>query len=316
MAAGNFEKCLPIILQFEGGRSNDPADPGGRTNKGITQRTYDAYRDRLRLLRNDVYAISAIEVADCYRHDYWDAVKGDSLPPGEDLVVFDFAVNSGPAHALHVRDMASRAGLKTDANIRNICANRLAFMQSLGTWPHFGPGWARRVAQVQKYGLAMAADKVPSPSKVKPGHAGGAVVVAGGTLAGLVHWLFESPGLTLAVFIIASAAAIEVWSIATKARRMAAAKAHAPTVPLAPAKTPIDAIEEAMAKVSAAKSALALAVSDAIKVRDDLLKQDTDLHAEIAGAETRLAAMGVDIAQPNADQMAASGQVGNAGAIT
>jgi lysozyme family protein len=298
MAAGNFEQCLPIILHFEGGRSNDPADPGGRTNKGITQRTYDAYRARLRKPHNDVYAIADAEVADCYRRDYWDAVNGDALPPGEDLAIFDFAVNSGPARAVRVREMASKSGLKTDVNINNICANRLAFMQSLPTWPHFGSGWARRVAEVQRHGLAMAAGKTPAPSKVKPGHAGGVVVVAGGAVAGFAHWLFGNPVQTLAIFALALGLAIYVWSAAARARQTAAAKAHAPTVPTPTAPEPMsaDAMKAALTKVSDAKAALALAIAEALKLRDAWLKQDADLHAEIADAEARLAGAGVDIA--------------------
>ena len=128
MAAGNFANCLPIILRFEGGKSNDPADPGGRTNKGITQRTYDAYRAARGEPPADVYAINEAEVADCYRRNYWDAVNGDALRPGEDLVVFDFAVNSGPARALRSWKAAIGAGNDLRAVIQTVCAgSRLAF---------------------------------------------------------------------------------------------------------------------------------------------------------------------------------------------
>jgi lysozyme family protein len=293
MAAGNFEKCLPIILQFEGGRSNDPADPGGRTNKGITQRTYNAYRARLKKPSNDVYAIADAEVADCYRRDYWDAVDGDSIPPGEDLAIFDFAVNSGPARAVRVRGMASQANLKADANIRNICANRLAFMQSLPTWPHFGSGWARRVAEVQKHGLAMAAGKPAVPSKAKPGHAGGAVVVAGGMLAGLAHWFGTPLHLTLVIAFGFCAIAVFAWLAETRARQTAAAKAHAPPAPTP--MSPTDDIEAALAKVAEAKIALAAAVANVHQMRDKIVKQAADLQAEAHDAETRLDAIAADV---------------------
>ena len=39
-----FQRILPYLLQDEGGYVNDPADRGGATNKGVIQRTYDAYR--------------------------------------------------------------------------------------------------------------------------------------------------------------------------------------------------------------------------------------------------------------------------------
>ena len=41
-----FDECLPLVLVHEGGYVNHPKDPGGATNKGITQRTYDAWCKR------------------------------------------------------------------------------------------------------------------------------------------------------------------------------------------------------------------------------------------------------------------------------
>lgn len=307
MASGNFENCLPIILRFEGGRSNDPADPGGRTNKGITQRTYDAYRGAKGEPHADVYSIADAEVADCYRKNYWDAVNGDSLRPGEDLVVFDFAVNSGPAHALHVWKALTAGGGLTElsATIEAVCSNRLAFMRSLSTWPHFGPGWARRVAQVQQYGLAMADGKAPAAKvKVKAGHAGGAVIVAGGAAAAGAHW-FGSPWIwVVAITGAAIFAAISVWGSMMKSAQMTAAKAHLPATPPsipAPSQAPPapmapDDLDAAMAKVSAAKGALAQAVAEALQARDALVARVAAMQAATAAAESKLAAMGVDIA--------------------
>ena len=40
----NYDQSLHWVLQHEGGFSDHKADPGGATNKGITQKTYDAYR--------------------------------------------------------------------------------------------------------------------------------------------------------------------------------------------------------------------------------------------------------------------------------
>ena len=41
--------------------------------------------------------------------------------------------------------------------IVDICDERLRFLQSLKTWPVFGRGWGRRVAEVKLKALAMAA---------------------------------------------------------------------------------------------------------------------------------------------------------------
>ena len=110
------------------------------------------------------------------------------------------------------------------------------------------------------------------------------------------------------IVFAAGALAIYVWAAAIRARQMAAAKTHVPVIlpkkPDIPAEVPAapstDAIEAALAKVSAAKGVLALAVADALMERDALLKHGVDLQAEVAAAEARLAAMGVDIVAPPA----------------
>ena len=43
MAKANFDGCLSRLLAHEGGYTNDPSDPGGPTNFGITIRDYRAY---------------------------------------------------------------------------------------------------------------------------------------------------------------------------------------------------------------------------------------------------------------------------------
>jgi len=43
MAAGNFEKCHAVTAKWEGGWSDHPADPGGKTMYGITEAVYHAW---------------------------------------------------------------------------------------------------------------------------------------------------------------------------------------------------------------------------------------------------------------------------------
>ena len=90
-----FDECLKFVLSQEGGYVNHPADPGGATNKGVTQAVYDLYRINRGLGRMPVYGISGEEITDIYRKQYWKPIRGDSLPNGLDLVVFDAAVNHG-----------------------------------------------------------------------------------------------------------------------------------------------------------------------------------------------------------------------------
>ena len=95
-----FKEALARVLVHEGGEVHNPKDPGGRTNKGITQRVYNAWRTRSHLPIRDVYLISDTEVESIYRSQYWDVIKGDQLPPGVDYAVFDGAMNSGPKQSV------------------------------------------------------------------------------------------------------------------------------------------------------------------------------------------------------------------------
>ena len=145
---GNYPDSLKAVLRSEGGYSNNPLDPGGATNFGITQKTYDAWNDAKGHARQSVRFIGLDEVSAIYKSEYWDVVHGDVLPPGLDYVVFDYAVNSGPKRA-----MGAYAATPT---IDGICDGRLAFLKSLSTWPTFGNGWTNRVASVRALGKAMA----------------------------------------------------------------------------------------------------------------------------------------------------------------
>jgi type VI secretion system secreted protein VgrG len=46
-AMAKFEIFLPLLLRFEGGFVQDPDDPGGTTNKGITFETFTQCAKRL-----------------------------------------------------------------------------------------------------------------------------------------------------------------------------------------------------------------------------------------------------------------------------
>lgn len=145
---------------YEGGRVDHPDDPGGRTNRGITQRTYDAWRRARGLDPRDVWQIEDHEVAAIYRSQYWDAIRGDELPAGIDAALYDFAVHSGPAQAARTlqRILGTAAdgivGAITLAACRDaepvqvitrLCEDRLAFCRRLPAWSTFGRGWTRRI---------------------------------------------------------------------------------------------------------------------------------------------------------------------------
>lgn len=200
MAAENFQDCLAFTLKFEGGKSNDPRDPGGKTNQGVTYRTYNAYRASKGLSAQDVYAMTPAERNEIYKRDYWKAVTGDSLPAGVDLCVFDYGVNSGPGRAL--RALAAAKAKDSARQIHAICAARLSFLRALRTWGVFGSGWTRRVTSCEVEALKMAGASLEAArDKIKAKRRGtGAAgsVAAGGGLAVLLqnahlHWTLVLP---------------------------------------------------------------------------------------------------------------------------
>lgn len=165
-----FEACVAEVLRHEGGYSDNPDDPGGATNRGITLATLRDYRGRA-VTKDDVRDLSEAEAKAIYRARYWPQC-GDALPAGVDLAVFDFAVNSGPGRAARAlqtvlgvaadgaigpRTLAALARANPRAVAIGVGQNRLEFLRGLTGWGTFGKGWGKRVAQVTDLAAQMAA---------------------------------------------------------------------------------------------------------------------------------------------------------------
>lgn len=166
MAAENFAKCLAQVLKYEGGYVDHPKDPGGPTNKGVTQAVYDAWRKNNQQPLQSVRYITDTEVGAIYRREYWDRICGDDLPSGVDFAVFDYAVNSGVSRA--AKTLQAVVGVTQDGQIgpatiqatktyvaMSVTNKRLAFMQSLSIWSTFGKGWSARITDVKNQILAL-----------------------------------------------------------------------------------------------------------------------------------------------------------------
>ena len=162
----NYPQALKQVLKYEGGYVDHPKDPGGPTNKGVTQAVYDNWRKSQNLTIQSVRAIADSEVAAIYKNLYWDRISGDLLPAGVDFAVFDFAVNSGVSRA--AKTLQAVVGVTQDGVIgpatiqatktyvaMSVTNKRLAFMQSLSIWSTFGKGWSARIADVKKQIIAL-----------------------------------------------------------------------------------------------------------------------------------------------------------------
>jgi len=176
----NFARSLALVLKSEGGWSDNPADPGGATMKGVTLANFRRYV-KADATKADLRKISDDQVATVYRRFYWDAVLGAELPDGVDYAVFDFGVNSGPSCS--AKYLQGVVGVAQDGRIgpatilavhakpapeviNALCDARLAFLKRLDTWSTFGKGWSDRVKSVRAQALAMSAQ--PAPVVIPP----------------------------------------------------------------------------------------------------------------------------------------------------
>jgi len=165
----NWEQCFALVLKNEGGYVDNPKDPGGATNLGCTKKVWEEWVGH-EVSKDDIKALTPLDVMPLYKKRYWDAIKGDDLPDGVDYAVFDLAINSGTSRA--AKTLQQVLGVNADGQIgpatlraleaanpreiaTEICEARLAFLQGLPTWSTFGKGWGTRVAEVEKIAFNM-----------------------------------------------------------------------------------------------------------------------------------------------------------------
>lgn len=106
-----FETSLPFVLQWEGGFVDNPADPGGRTNRGVTQKVYDRWRAQQNLPQRDVKLLEDEEMQAIYRAGYWVPAHCEDLIGPLNLVEFDTAVNMGVGRAIRLLQTVAGCGV-------------------------------------------------------------------------------------------------------------------------------------------------------------------------------------------------------------
>ena len=170
----NYKKCLETILHHEGGYVNHPDDPGGETNLGVTKRVYEEWCMSQDFIVKDMKDLEVSDVAPIYKKNYWDRVKGDELPSGLDLCVFDFGVNAGTGRAakyLQTMVGATADGAIGPATLRAVHAyvqiegleqaiaeyqhKRQGYYEGLKHFATFGRGWTRRVSETTALAFEM-----------------------------------------------------------------------------------------------------------------------------------------------------------------
>jgi lysozyme family protein len=141
-------------MEHEGGYVNNPKDPGGETNFGITKTTARAegYMGSMKNMTLDT-------AKQIYRKKYWNPIF-DEIPFALAFQLFDVAVNSGQQRAVQwlqtildqppttkITDDTKQIILNSDISklVLLFNAHRLEYLTNLKIWDTFGKGWTRRI---------------------------------------------------------------------------------------------------------------------------------------------------------------------------
>ena len=157
-----FQQIFDRLIGHEGGYVNDPRDPGGETNWGITKGTALA-----NVYAGAMKAMTREQAFKIYQSAFWVRYQCEKMPSAIAYQFFDAAVNHGLGNASRMLQRA--VGVADDGVIGNMTlaavkkmaisdvimrlnAERLEFYCKLGNFATYGKGWVRRVAGNLKYG--------------------------------------------------------------------------------------------------------------------------------------------------------------------
>jgi lysozyme family protein len=102
----DYRDAIKKVLQHEGGYVNHPADRGGPTNWGVTQKTYNEYMSKItgKSYQSTIDEIKSMPIGNAiliYKTLYWDKMSGDKIKKyAIAAAIFDQAINRGTIAAV------------------------------------------------------------------------------------------------------------------------------------------------------------------------------------------------------------------------
>lgn len=156
-----FNAALKILLKLEGGEVNNPADPGGATNLGISLRAVklrDFDRDHKLdfdldkdgdVDEKDIHLVTGAwdAVQQFYYTDYWLPAGCDTIYDYQEATIqFDCAVNQGVRVAVEIAKEAETSGL----DVFFYLYRRLSLYSTYKNAPAFIKGWGNRLERLRK----------------------------------------------------------------------------------------------------------------------------------------------------------------------
>lgn len=185
MAQGNFEPCFKFTLGEEGKYSNTRRDPGnwssGRVGEGrfigtcwgISAPVLLAWvgpNKAPSITSQDMKNLPIATAKAIYQRNYWALVRGDELPAGLDLAVWDFGVNAGVERSIEMfqdsmgvesdgdfgpETMAAIDKFQLSALISNLIDWHDWFYRQDPYFSEFGEEWLGRQQRLREASLAM-----------------------------------------------------------------------------------------------------------------------------------------------------------------
>lgn len=155
--------CFDVLIGHEGSFQDDPRDRGNWTGGscgvgqcvgtkfGISAASFPAL---------DIKNLTKEKAAEIYLERYWKPIRGDELPPGLALLVYDAAVNCGVETAIRWLQRACKVPIDGSLGPRTIAAaclegvdkrfhlERVTAMTRMAAWPTYSRGWAIRLASL------------------------------------------------------------------------------------------------------------------------------------------------------------------------
>lgn len=118
----NFQFSVDYTLKNEGGFVNNPRDPGGATNWGITAVSLAAFRNNA-VTTDDVKALQHEEAYEIYHRNFWKPLKlGYVNSPKICTAVFDIAVNRGISAAVKYAQEATKMTIDDNLGEKTLAA--------------------------------------------------------------------------------------------------------------------------------------------------------------------------------------------------
>jgi lysozyme family protein len=139
MEVNKLRVALRFVLRWEGGYVNDPKDPGGETNYGISKRSYPD---------EDIKNLRPERALYLYQRDYWNPIGGDNLPLPMCVVALDSAINCGVGRTTAwLRDAGNDWSRVIDLRVNHY----IGLVKRNPTLQKFMKGWLNRTNDLRKF---------------------------------------------------------------------------------------------------------------------------------------------------------------------